>query len=156
MKKKLLAFILTGIVIISITFAVQANVDDSTSLIEKVENCPRESNLVETSNEDREELTKALGTLIPETYIQGDENGEYYSDWSIITVTPLPMTIGSQKDDIYYEIAKNFCGKEVANKSWLIQMNFPQWEGVSASNTEGQIFVAKTKEKGWFVWYRYH
>jgi len=156
LHKTLLAFFLTGVVIISITFAVKANVDDSTYLTQKIEDCPRESDLLQTSNDDREELTRALGTLIPETYIKGDENGDYYNEWSIITVTPLPMTIGSHTEDIYYEIAKNFCQKEVANKSWLIQLHFPKWDGVSTSNNEGEIFVAKSKEKGWYVWYRYH
>jgi hypothetical protein len=50
-------------------------------------------------------------------------------------------------------MAKNFCGKEIADRSWLVRVYFPKWEGKSASNLEGQIFLAKSKEKGWFVWF---
>ena len=155
MKKSFLTLILIGVVIISISFVVNAD-SDKTSSETKVEDCPEASDLVDTSIYDRDEVVETLQTLIPETYIKGDEYGEYYSEWSIIIARPLPMTIDDIENDVYFEIAKNFCGKEVANKSWVIKMNFPKWKGVSDSNMEGQIFLAKNKDKGWYMWYRYH
>jgi len=155
MKKPFLILMLISVVIISISFAVNAD-SDTTSSEKKVEDCPEASDLLDTTIYDRDVVVETLKTLIPETYINGDEYGEYYSDWSIITARPLPMTIGDSVNDVYFEIAKNFCGKEVANKSWLIRLNFPKWEGVSDSNMESQIFMAKSKDKGWYLWYRYH
>ncbi|MEE3952767.1 hypothetical protein [Peribacillus frigoritolerans] len=51
-------------------------------------------------------------------------------------------------------MAKTFCGKEIAEKSWLVRLDFPKAPG--ANLAQGQIFLAKSKEKGWFVWFRYH
>ena len=155
MKKSFLILILISVVIISISFAVTADTDTTTSE-KKVEDCPDVIDHVETTIFDRDIVVETLKSLIPETYIKGDEYGEYYSNWSIITARPLPMTIDDSENDVYFEIAKNFCGKEVANKSWLIRLHFPKWEGVSDSNMEGQIFMAKNKDTGWYLWYRYH
>lgn len=155
MKKAFLPLLLIGVLIVSLNMVVQADVDSAT-LEKKVKSCPKVSDLAETSFKDREELMKVLETLIPDTYVKGDEYGDYYKDWTVTTLLPLPMTINDGSVDVYYEIAKNFCGKEVAERSWIVQLHFAKWEGVSASNTEGQIFVAKSNDKGWHVWYRYH
>ena len=155
MKKPFLILMLISVVIISISFAVNAD-SDTTSSEKKVEDCPEASDLLDTTIYDRDVVVETLKTLIPETYINGDEYGEYYSDWSIITARPLPMTIGDSVNDVYFEIAKNFCGKEVANKSWLIRLNFPKWEGVSDSNMEGQEGIHLMLLYQWNLWYRYH
>ncbi|WP_245835668.1 hypothetical protein [Virgibacillus ndiopensis] len=117
--------------------------------------CPKPSDLVKVSDKAKKEFLKALQTLVPETYEQG-EYSEMYTEWEVKTAIPFPETINNNKDEVYYEMAKNFCGKEVADKSWLARLHFPKWEGKSASASEGQIFVAKSKDKGWFVWFRYH
>jgi hypothetical protein len=117
--------------------------------------CPRVNELVETSNKDKTDFLKALQTIVPKTYQKG-EFAKFYTDWRVITATPFPLTVGNEKNEGYYGMAKNFCGKAVADRSWLVRLYFPKWEGKSASNLEGQIFLAKSKEKGWFVWFRYH
>lgn len=117
--------------------------------------CPEPGNLEKTSVKNEKELRKALETIIPKVYEHGDD-ADMYSEWKIITVTPFPKTVGDKQNEVYYEMAINFCGKEVAEKSWLARIHFPKWEGQSASNSEGQIFVAKNKDEGWFVWFRYH
>lgn len=154
MKRALLPLIIIGFLIASLFMVVQTEVDSAT-LEKKLKNCPKVSDLIETSIDNQEELVNQLDSLILETYIKGDEYGENYKDWIVTNVIPLPNTVDDTTVDIYYEIAKNLCGKEVANRSWLIQIDFPKWDGVSASNTKGQIFVAKSKDKGWYVWYRY-
>ncbi|QOY34670.1 hypothetical protein AWH56_018350 [Anaerobacillus isosaccharinicus] len=125
------------------------------SVYAQPEKCPDVSDLEDVTVEGRAEFLKALETLIPLTYEKG-ELAEFYSDWKVITALPFPKTVGREKDEGYYGMAKNFCGKEVADKSWLARIYFPKWEGISASSLEGQIFVAKSKEKGWYVWFRYH
>jgi len=155
MKKTLVVFFLTGIVILFIAFAVQADIETIT-LQNELDECPRAMDLEETPIVYKEEFLKALESLIPETYTKDEQYGDYYSKWNIITATPLPLTMDSDENDVYYEIAKNLCGKEVANKSWLVLLHFPNWDDVSAGNAEGEIFLAKSKEKGWYVWYRYH
>lgn len=117
------------------------------------ETCPNSQELEEV--QDHEEFLRALQTVVPETYQKG-ELAEMYTDWRVITALPFPKTVGREQDEIYYEMAKNFCGKEVAEKSWLARLYFPKWEGTSVSALEGQIFVAKSQQQGWFVWFQYH
>ncbi|GAA0603627.1 hypothetical protein GCM10009001_20830 [Virgibacillus siamensis] len=117
--------------------------------------CPEPKDLEETSLKNEKELRKTLKKIIPKVYARGDD-ADMYSEWEIITATPFPKTIGDNQNEVYYEMATNFCGKEVAEMSWLVRIHFPKWEGKSASNAEGQVFLAKSKEKDWFVWFRYH
>lgn len=91
--------------------------------------CPVLSELEKTSLMDRHELVEALNTLIPKT-------------------------VGNKAEENYFGMAKTFCGKEIAEKSWLVRLNFPKAPG--ADLAQGQIFLSKSKEKGWFVWFRYH
>ena len=116
--------------------------------------CPDVKQLEKTSMKDKEELLKALKEIVPATYQKG-EHGEMFSEWEVITALPFPKT-AEKKDAVYDEMAKNFCGEAVAEQSWLVRLYFPKWEGKSASALEGQIFIAKDKEDGWFVWFRYH
>ncbi|WP_244513499.1 hypothetical protein [Oceanobacillus limi] len=118
--------------------------------------CPTVDQLAETSLDDKDDLLEALEKIVPDTYGEGDY-GNFYSEWEVKTAKPFPKTVGEEEEEAYYGMAKNFCDEEVANKSWLVKLYFPRWEGKSASALEGQIFLAKSKEKGdWFVWFRYH
>ncbi|SFM34692.1 hypothetical protein SAMN04487943_11457 [Gracilibacillus orientalis] len=117
--------------------------------------CPKLKTFENTTMEDKDELLKALKVIVPDIYAEG-EYGELYSEWEVITALPFPKTVGKEKDEAYYEMAKNFCGEEIADKSWLVRLYFPKWEGISASALEGQIFLAKSKDNEWFVWFRYH
>ncbi|WP_229683197.1 hypothetical protein [Virgibacillus oceani] len=117
--------------------------------------CPKSGELVKVPAKDKTEFLDALKKLVPKIYEQGDY-AEMYTEWEVKAAVPFPNTVNNKKNEVYYEMAKNFCGKEVADKSWLARFYFPKWEGKSASALEGQIFAAKSKEKGWFVWFRYH
>ncbi len=117
--------------------------------------CPKLEDLKDTTIKNKDELLKELKQIIADTYVEG-EHGDLYSEWELRTVLPFPKTVGRKQDEIYYEMAKNFCGQEVADKSWLVRLYFPKWEGISASALEGQIFLAKNKDDEWFVWFRYH
>jgi hypothetical protein len=115
--------------------------------------CPKVSQLADTSLQDKEELLKTLNTLIPQVY-GGDKYSEKYSEWQVTLAEPMPQLTGFDKD-AYYGIAKNFCGEEVAKRSWLVKLHFPLWLP-SVSGSQGQIYLTKDKEKGWSVWFRYH
>ncbi|MGP4040948.1 hypothetical protein ACTWP4_13775 [Gracilibacillus sp. D59] len=117
--------------------------------------CPNLKKLENTTIKDKDDLLKALKEIVPDIYQKG-ENGELYSEWEVRTALPFPKTVGKEIDEAYYGMAKNFCGKEIADKSWLVRLYFPKWEGISASALEGQIFLAKSKDDEWFVWFRYH
>lgn len=117
--------------------------------------CPKVNEIEKTSVKDKTDFLKALQMIVLKTYQKGDF-AKLYTDWRVITATPFPLTVGNEINEGYYGMAKNFCGKEVADNSWLVRLYFPKWEGKSASSLEGQIFLAKSKEKGWFVWFRYH
>ena len=116
--------------------------------------CPVLSELEKTSIINRKEVIEALNTLIPKTYGTGiDDFPDIYTTWNVVTAKPFPKTVGN-KEEAYYGMAKTFCGKEIAGKSWLVRLDFPKAPG--ANLAQGQIFLAKSKEKGWFVWFRYH
>jgi hypothetical protein len=117
--------------------------------------CPVLSELLETSKSDKKEVTEALKTLIPKIYGTGlDDYPDMYTKWNVVTAIPFPETVGNKKEEDYFEMAKTFCGEEIAEKSWLVRLDFPKAPG--ANLAQGQIFLAKSKEKGWFVWFRYH
>ena len=118
-------------------------------------NCPVLSELEETSLKDKKEVIEALNTLIPKTYGTGLENlPSLYTKWDVVTAKPFPKTVGDKVEEGYFGMAKTFCGNEIAEKSWLVRLEFPEAPG--ADLAQGQIFLAKSKEKGWFVWFRYH
>ncbi|USK57887.1 hypothetical protein LIS82_27165 (plasmid) [Cytobacillus solani] len=112
--------------------------------------CPVLSDLEQTSIKDRKEVIEALNTLIPKTYGTGlDDFSDIYTKWNVVTAKPFPKTVGKEEED-YFGMAKTFCGKEIAEKSWLVRLDFPKAPG--ANLAQGQIFLAKSKEIGWFVW----
>jgi len=118
-------------------------------------NCPVLSELEKTSLNDKKEVIEALNTLIPKTYGTGLEDlPDLYTKWNVVTAKPFPKTVGNKIEEGYFGMAKTFCGKEIAEKSWLARLDFPKAPG--ADLAQGQIFLAKSKEKGWFVWFRYH
>lgn len=118
-------------------------------------NCPVLSELEKTSIKDKKEVIEALNTLIPITYGTGiDDFPDMYTKWNVVTAKPFPETVGIKQEEDYFGMAKTFCGKEIAEKSWLVRLNFPKAPG--ADLAQGQIFIAKSKEKSWFVWFQYH
>lgn len=118
-------------------------------------NCPVLSELEKTSLKDKKEVIEALNTLISKTYGTGlDDLPDLYTKWNVVTAKPFPKTVGNKVEEGYFGMAKTFCGKEIAEKSWLVRLEFPKAPG--ADLAQGQIFLAKSKEKGWFVWFRYH
>ncbi|MCY9141727.1 MULTISPECIES: hypothetical protein [Peribacillus] len=117
--------------------------------------CPVLSELEKTSIKDKKEVIKALNTLIPKTYGTGiDDFPDIYTKWNVVTAKPFPETVGNKDEEDYFGMAKTFCGKEIAEKSWLVRLDFPKAPGANLG--QGQIFLAKSKEKGWFVWFQYH
>ncbi|MFJ5771700.1 hypothetical protein [Psychrobacillus sp. NPDC093180] len=118
-------------------------------------NCPVLSELEVTSLQDKKEVIEALNTLIPKTYGTGLDDFPYmYTKWNVVTAKPFINTVGNKVEEGYFGMAKTFCGKEIAEKSWLVRLDFPKAPG--ADLAQGQIFLAKSKEIGWFVWFRYH
>ncbi|MEK4485693.1 hypothetical protein MHH81_08820 [Psychrobacillus sp. FSL H8-0484] len=118
-------------------------------------NCPVLSELEKISLKDKKEVIEALNTLIPKTYGTGLEDlPDLYTKWNVVTAKPFPKTVGNKIEEGYFGMAKTFCGKEIAEKSWLVRLDFPKAPG--ADLAQGQLFLAKSKEKGWFVWFRYH
>ena len=115
--------------------------------------CPNAKDLLDVPVEEVNQIIGSLKVLVPTLYEVGDFP-EYYSKWELVTVKPFPLTVKNSDERDYYEMAKNFCGKEVADRSWLVRLHFPRVKAASAS--QGQIFLAKKKNNGWFVWFKYH
>jgi len=72
-----------------------------------------------------------------------------YTKWNVVTAKPFPSTVGNKEEEAYFGMAKTFCAREIAEKSWLLRSDFPKAPG--ADLAQGQIFLAKSKEKGCFV-----
>lgn len=138
---------IVGIVLL-VTFIAGANHTNA-----QPKECPDPQTLERVSIENVDEVEKALRILIPIAYEVG-EFPELYSEWEIISLKPFPSTVGVKVDEDYYGMAKHFCGNEVADRSWLVRLHFPKVK--AASGSQGQIFIAKKEENGWFVWFKYH
>jgi len=115
--------------------------------------CPDSHTLEVVSIENIHEVEKALRVLVPIAYEVG-EFPELYSEWEVVSLKPFPRTVGKSEEENYYGMAKHFCGKEVADRSWLVRLHFPKVKATSGS--PGQIFIAKKEESGWFVWFKNH
>lgn len=109
-------------------------------------NCPVLSELEKTSFKDKNEVIEALNTLIPKAYGTGlDDLPDIYTKWNVVTAKPFLKTVGNKIEEGYFGMAKTFCGKEIAEKSWLVRLEFPKAPG--ADLAQGQIFLAKSKGK---------
>ena len=107
--------------------------------------CPNSQNLEPVSSDKG--LIDALNTIIPEVY-----KGDNYKGWEIETIIHLPK---APHPEAYYAMAKNYCGEELANNSWFVELLFPQYlPAYDASHR--QIFVTKNKQGQWFAWFRFH
>ncbi|MEH7223302.1 hypothetical protein V7112_05745 [Bacillus sp. JJ1566] len=135
--KKVVISLLTLVIFFPYYVGAQANVE-----------CPNVSQLENTTVIYKDELLKALETIIPRTFGESDYLN-HYADWEVVTAQPLDENVAKE-----YQMSSNYCGKEIADKSWLVELHFPRWEGKSDIASDGQIFVSKSKDKGWFVWYK--
>ncbi|WP_181742073.1 hypothetical protein [Thermoactinomyces mirandus] len=112
----------------------------------KSENCPKPGKLVYPGKNAENEIQAALPELIREAYGEDPR----YKEWEVKRI----ISLKDPKSSPYSNIAIHQCGKRTANRSFLVELFFPQFLP-SASLSQGQIFVAKTKD-GWTVWFRYH
>lgn len=110
------------------------------------ERCPKAGDLVKPDEKAEREIRDVLPQLIQETYGKDSR----YQTYEVKRIISLDDPEASP----YSGIAEQQCGKDVAGKSLLVELFFPEFLP-SASLSQGQIFVAKTNE-GWKVWYRYH
>lgn len=109
-----------------------------------VPNCPNTNTFAETSINNKNELLMKLNEIVPIAYPD-----KMYKEWNVLEIEPL---INYDKE--YYKMVKKLCNKEVAENSWLVELEFPKFLP-SASASTGIMFVVKDKEKGWYVWYTY-
>lgn len=90
-----------------------------------------------------------LNELVPLAYPD-----KMYKEWKVSEMVPLYKAEGINYDKVYYKIVEKLCNKEVADHSWLVELEFPNFLP-SASASTGIMFVVKDNEKGWYVWYTY-
>ncbi|MES1051532.1 hypothetical protein FOA24_19915 [Bacillus thuringiensis] len=105
--------------------------------------CPNPQQLGEVSSDKG--LLQALDTIIPKVY-----EGQHYKGWKVETIAHLPK---SPHPKAYYGMAKHYCGKGITNKSWFVEVLFPQYfPAYDAAHR--QIFATKNKKGQWFAWFR--
>jgi hypothetical protein len=107
--------------------------------------CPDLQNLGRADSDKG--LINAMNTIIPEVYKSDNYNG-----WKVETIAHLSK---SPHLEDYYAMAKNYCGEEIADNSWFVEVLFPQYlPAYDASHR--QIFVTKNKQGQWLAWFRFH
>ena len=122
-----------------------AETDDEVPFLINNGKCPDSQKLGRADSD--EGLINALNTIIPEVYKEDN-----YKGWKIETIAHLSKS--SHLED-YYAMAKNYCGEEIADNSWFVEVLFPQYlPAYDASHR--QIFVTKNKQGQWFAWFRFH
>jgi hypothetical protein len=136
MKKIWVLFVTTIFMILTLFGVTHAE-----QLDENQFTCPKIEDLVKISSKSEWEIRKVLNIIIPQTF-----KGSEYKKWEVIKIKPL---LHSKN---YYEMGKTLCGKEVSERTWLVQMNFPK---LTIGGTKGYLLLAKNNENGWFVWYRH-
>ncbi|QHS21798.1 hypothetical protein GWK91_02040 [Virgibacillus sp. MSP4-1] len=138
---------LIGIVTFLLIFPVQLSAESEF-------HCPSTKSLLDTKKDNQDELNEALNHIVPDTYGENDY-GNYFSKWEVTSAQPFTEAVEkNQQNEEYYNQAKQACGEDVAEQSWLVKLHFPLWEGKSENAEDGQLFLAKSKEDGWFAWYR--
>lgn len=106
--------------------------------------CPGVSTLMPTSPSDE----KILRSLLPKIVRQQYPDPLYYEKYEITSIQQ------AAEAGVYGKMAANFCGKEIAQSTWVVQLFFPELQP-SASLSQGQLFITKTK-RDWHPWFRYH
>ena len=121
------------------------------SLGEKLDGseCPNNEMLMKTTEKDKDELVKALNIIIPKVY------GSHldYKGWRIEVIKSMPLLTGFE--EVYYKMAINFCGKEVADHSWYVRLRFPRLLPAQSASL-GELYIVKEKNNKWFPWFQYH
>lgn len=107
--------------------------------------CPNSQSLRHISSDKG--LINALNTIIPEVYKEDN-----YKGWKIETIAHLSK---APHPEAYYAMAKHYCGEEIANNSWFVEVLFPKYLP-AYEPSHRQIFVTKNKQGQWFAWFRFH
>jgi len=111
--------------------------------------CPKTEMLMKTTEKDKNELLNALNEIIPKVYGSSPD----YKEWRIEIIKPMPNLTGFEEN--YYEMAINFCGKEVADHSWFVRLRFPRLLPAQSASL-GELYIVKKKNNKWFAWFQYH
>lgn len=114
-----------------------------------VPKCPNTKTFAETSLNNKNELLMKLNEIVPIAYPD-----KMYQEWNVLEIDPLYKAQGINYDKVYYQMVEKLCNKDVAENSWLVELEFPKFLP-SASASTGIMFLVKDKEKGWYVWYTY-
>jgi hypothetical protein len=93
---------------------------------------------------------------VPRVYVIGNQSGrarvtgKFLIIRSVLWLAPdVPRVPGT---GFFRRIAERRCGRRVAGASWVVVLEFPDAQTISASR--GISFLVKTK-RGWRLWLRY-
>jgi hypothetical protein len=106
---------------------------------------PEDNIVIKAAARDEESLVKLMDQIVKTRYT--DKGFEKYELQSLALAPESP---GGWKD-----IIRANTSEKVYQNTWIIQLYFPDMAQLSASMSQGQLFIAKTKA-GWVVWSQYH
>jgi hypothetical protein len=119
--------------------------DVSAEIIDNGFNPPEDKIVLEASPKDEERLRKVLDAVVKVRYPDKE-----FENYEIQSVALASQSTGGWKD-----IVKANTSEKVYQNTWIVQLYFPDMAKVSASMSQGQLFIARTKT-GWVVWSQYH
>ncbi len=117
----------------------------SAEIIDNGFNPPGDNLVMKASAKDEENLKKVLDDIVKTRY-----KDKEFENYEVQSVAIAPQSPGGWKD-----IVKANTSEKVYQNTWIVQLYFPDLAQLSASMSQGQLFIAKTKE-GWVVWSQYH
>ncbi|MGE5629770.1 MAG: hypothetical protein ACM3TR_01595 [Caulobacteraceae bacterium] len=117
----------------------------SAEIIDNGFNPPASRDVLAAKAKDKESLMKLMDNIIKVRYKDPE-----YSEYEIKSLELAPQSEGGWKD-----IVKANSPEKVYQNTWIAQIYFPKMAELSASMSQGQLFIAKTKA-GWVVWSQYH
>jgi len=117
----------------------------SAEIIDNGFNPPEDRLVMEASPKDKESLGKLLDQIVKTRY-----KDKEFEKYEVQSLAPAPESPGGWKD-----IVRANTSEKVYLNTWIVQLYFPDMSQLSASMSQGQLFIAKTKA-GWVVWSQYH
>lgn len=117
----------------------------SAEIIDNGFNPPEDKVVLKASPKDEASLRKVMDDIVKARY-----KDKEFEKYEVRSVALAPQSPGGWK-----AIVKANSSEKVYQNTWIVQLYFPDMDKVSASMSQGQLFIAKTKA-GWVVWSQYH
>ncbi|WP_462410316.1 hypothetical protein [Neobacillus sp. Marseille-QA0830] len=105
--------------------------------------CPKTETLMTTTDQDQEELIRALGKIFSKDY------GSSLLQWRVEIIKPMTRLTGLERN--HYKTVMRACGKDVADRSWFVRLRYHRLFPTGAIY---EFYMVKNKNHKWGIWHR--